>query len=113
MSNGLVKLGFVLEREILMDVLVELLPPSFTAKTEPAAKDSRRQQPQKNKQAKARAAEPDHEQVTLKTTAKPILDTERRSGEERRQQRMVRGRWLESRDRYDRRTTALSVFVKV
>lgn len=113
MSNDLVKLGSVLEREILMDVLVELLPPSFTAKTEPAAKDSRRQQPQEKKQAKARRAEQDPEQAMLKVTAKLIPDTERRAGEERRQQRMKRGRWLESRDRHDRRATALSVFVKV
>ena len=96
-----------------MDVIVELLPASFTAKTEPAAKDSSRQQREEKKQHKVRCSTQNAQQASLKVTDKAIYDKERRTGEERRQQRMKRGRWLESRDRNDRRSTALTVFVKV
>jgi len=89
-----------------MKVLLDLLPASFTAKAEPVAKDSRqKQQPRQQGQST--------EQVEAKTTAEELVEAERRNGEERRQQRMKRGRWLESRDRNDRRATALTVFVKV
>lgn len=96
-----------------MDVLAELLPPSYTAKAEPSARDSRRQQPQGKQPDKALKVEQDRQQSRLKITAKPLPEKERRAGEDRRQQRMQRGRWLESRERYDRRAKALTVFVKV
>jgi len=92
-----------------MDVLVELLPPNFTVKTEPSAKEKRRQKSDGKKTAKAPASEQNQGKVTTK--ALPAL--ERRTGEERRQQKLKRGRWLDSRDRNDRRATALTVFVKV
>jgi hypothetical protein len=39
------------------------------------------------------------------------MNTERRSGHDRRQQPIKRGRWLESSDRNNRRATALNVIV--
>ncbi|AZQ85108.1 hypothetical protein EKO29_14630 [Colwellia sp. Arc7-635] len=105
-----------------MDVLVELLPPSYTAKTESSAKDSRRknQSQYKNSENKAlqklnEIVEPEREdQQEISNGDKQVVpDIERRKGDERRQQRMKRGRWLESRDRNDRRATAMTVFVKV
>ena len=100
-----------------MDVLAELLPPNYTAKAEPSSKDSRRHQPQKKKQSKGLGSEPETEQALLKeklsATQSSLPDSDRRMGEDRRQQRMKRGRWLESRDRNDRRATAMTVFVKV
>ena len=96
-----------------MDVLAELLPPSYTAKAEPLAKDSRRQQPREKPQDKAPKAEQTHQRNSRKVIAKSLPEKERRAGEDRRQQRMQRGRWLESRERSDRRATALTVFVKI
>lgn len=105
-----------------MDVLVELLPPSYTGKTEPSAKDSRRenQSAYKNSDNKALQklneiieSEKDDQQTLSNDDKKTVPDIERRKGAERRQKRMQRGRWLESRDRHDRRATAMTVFVKV
>lgn len=91
-----------------MDVLAEILPPSYTARAEPSARDSRRQQPQGKPQDKALKSK----SSALKVT-KPLQESERRAGEDRRRQRMKRGRWLESRERNDRRANKLKVFVKV
>ncbi len=100
-----------------MDVLAELLPPNYTAKAEPSAKDSRRHQPQKKKQSKELGSGSGTEQPLLQEKLPAIKaslpDSERRTGEDRRQQQMKRGRWLESRDRNDRRATSTAVFVKI
>ena len=93
-----------------MDVLTELLPPSYTGKGEPIAKDSRRHRQEQNQ---ANAAELTQESVQEERTAESAPDIERRSGEDRRHQQTDRGRWLESRARKDRRASASTVFVKV
>tara|TARA_R110000737_G_scaffold49733_4_gene70637 strand:+ start:4741 stop:5031 length:291 start_codon:yes stop_codon:yes gene_type:complete len=96
-----------------MDVLVELLPPSYTAKAEPSARDSRRQQPQAKQQDKTPKLARTCQKSLLKVIVKSCPESDRRTGEDRRRQRVKRGRWLESRDRHDRRAIALTVFVKV
>ena len=90
-----------------MDVFVSLLPASFTTKAERLEKDSReRQQQQRKKMPDALT-----EQLKIKIASPALSKDERRSGGDRRQQRIKRGRWLESRDRNDRRATALNVIV--
>ncbi|MGB1261462.1 MAG: hypothetical protein ACPG52_01025 [Cognaticolwellia sp.] len=93
-----------------MDVLTELLPSSYTGKTEPSAKDSRRH-PQDKKQADDEQPAKPHK-LSKENTDKPEF-VERRSGEDRRLKQVNRGRWLESRDRKDRRANPTNVFVKV
>lgn len=93
-----------------MDVLVDLLPPSYTAKAEPSAKDNRHKQrqekPSKNIASKSARAD--------KALAAPInVEAERRTGQDRRLKKTSRGRWLESRNRNDRRRRASEVFVKI
>ena len=98
-----------------MDVLTELLPSSYTGKTESSSKDSRRHQPKHNQKINQKN---DIELIEKKLNDKANVDKsvwviERRSGDDRRQQKMDRGRWLESRDRKDRRSNPSTVFVKV
>ncbi len=99
-----------------MDVLAELLPSSYTVKAEPSAKDSRRQQPQA-KQGRAQKTDKNSQSESLETPlnnqVKTLPEHERRTGDDRRQHSMKRGRWLESRDKNDRRTTATGLCLKV
>jgi hypothetical protein len=91
----------------VIDFFVSLLPASFTAKAERLEKDSReRKQQQRKKTPNALT-----EQLKIKIAPPALSEDERRSGRDRRQQRIKRGRWLESRDRNDRRATALNVIV--
>ncbi|MBA6292961.1 hypothetical protein H4J58_05375 [Colwellia sp. MB3u-70] len=90
-----------------MDVFVSLLPASFTAKTERLEKDSREKQQQQSKKTPNALIK----QLKIKITSPELSEYERRSGRDRRQKRIKRGRWLESRDRNDRRATALNVIV--
>ena len=100
-----------------MDAYVDLLPPSYTVKAAPAANDSSR----KNQQGKRKNDEPETEAETEAEAAQEPLNVaanlpngeERRKGEDRRQKSLHRGRWLESRDRNDRRATESAIFVKV
>lgn len=99
-----------------MDVLTELLPPSYTGKSEALAKDSKRQTPQQEnnqvtKQDPELASSVDEDKK--EKINPPVFCKDRRSGDDRRHQRLNRGRWLESRDRNDRRATEMKVFVKV
>ncbi len=99
-----------------MDVLAELLPSSYTVKAEPSAKDSQRQQSQA-KQRRAQKADKNSQSESLETPlnnqVKTLPEHERRTGDDRRQHSMKRGRWLESRDKNDRRTTATGLCLKV
>jgi hypothetical protein len=99
-----------------MDVLVDLLPLSYRAKAEPAAKDRRQQQQQQHqqlKQATSQLSDRATETREKKLNTEVLPDIERRTGEERRQHDMHRGRWLESRSRHDRRTEASGILVKI
>ncbi|WP_085299357.1 hypothetical protein [Cognaticolwellia mytili] len=96
-----------------MDVIAELLPPSYTAKAEPSVKDRERQSQREKMLRKELAIVFEPEQKTMETTVKVLPETDRRVGEDRRQQKISRGRWLESRDRNDRRTTESAISVKI
>ena len=94
-----------------MDVLVDLLPPSYTAKAEPSSKDS--DQKREGQQNKSSTSSLEPVEVKANAQAQALVDAERRAGEDRREVEMNRGRWLESRISKDRRANALTVFVKV
>lgn len=91
-----------------MEVLAELLPPSYSVKAEPSAKDSRRQQQEKKSSNKSK---PQPSKSKVMTKLAPEID--RRTGEDRRQKKINRGRWLESRGRSDRRASESTIFVRV
>ena len=98
-----------------MDVLTELLTPSYSVKSESTAKDRK----QKNKgysqtrhKYPANNSENPSDIIDIRT-ASNWGEVERRSGRDRREQMEGRGRWLESRDRNDRRTTRLAISVKI
>lgn len=99
-----------------MDVLTELLPSSYPVKAESSAKDSRRQRHQA-KQGRAEkideSSQPKSLEAPLNNQVKILPEHERRSGEDRRQHSMKRGRWLESRDKNDRRATITGLCFKV
>ncbi|MFT5636167.1 MAG: hypothetical protein ACI89T_001624 [Cognaticolwellia sp.] len=94
-----------------MDVLVDLLPPSYTAKAEPLSKDSDQKRQKHHNKSSHFSLE--FVEVKAKANDQSLVDTERRAGEERREQEINRGRWLESRISKDRRANTLTVFVKV
>lgn len=93
-----------------MEVLAELLPPSYSVKAEPSAKDSRRQQQEKKNSNKSKS-KPQLSKSKVMTKLAPEID--RRTGEDRRQKKINRGRWLESRGRSDRRASESTIFVRV
>lgn len=98
-----------------MDVLAELLPPSYLIKPETTAKDRK----QKNKQY--RQVKRSYADVELSGTSEVLNikrasnwdDVERRSGKDRREQMECRGRWLESREEKDRRQVAKAIQIKI
>ncbi len=96
-----------------MEVFVDLLPPSYTVKAAPSAKESPRKRQQERDKNENTELAAESEQDIIKTDTDIALNEDRRKGDDRRQQRINRGRWLESRDRNDRRATELAIFVKV
>ena len=93
-----------------MEVLIGLLPASYTAKAEPSAKDSRqKQQRAHDKKKPSLAAEHDVAEISEQKK----IENERRIGDDRREQTLNRGRWLESRDRKDRRENQSAICVKI
>lgn len=98
-----------------MEVFPDLLPPSFTAKTEPSSKDSQRPKQQAKNQSKTTESTTDSElaQDNVEATDTAVYQIERRVGGDRRHQQTNRGRWLESRARNDRRASDSEIFVKV
>ena len=95
-----------------MEVFTDLLPPSYTAKAEPSAKDSNKHQQQKKskqKQIVKLVAEQEPSDINLYV----LTGEDRRTGDDRRQNQINRGRWLESRSRSDRRASESTIFVRV
>ncbi len=95
-----------------MDVLAELLPPSYLVKAENTAKDkkqnSKHSRQQLNQGEQAIAAEDLDVQSAVNWD-----HVDRRSGEDRRQNSKCRGRWLESRAEKDRRQQAKAIAIKI
>ena len=96
-----------------MDVIAELLPPSYTAKAEPSTKDSEKQRQKEEMLRKELDTVFEPEQKTTEPAVKASSETDRRVGEDRRQQKINRGRWLESRDKNDRRAVESAISVKI
>lgn len=98
-----------------MDVLAELLPPSYLVKPENTAKDRK----QKNKaysqssQAYANVSEEESTNQLAVKEASNWNEVERRSGKDRRAQMESRGRWLESRAEKDRRQQSKAIQIKI
>jgi hypothetical protein len=92
-----------------MEVFVDFLPSSYTVKAAPSAKEKPRkhQQGKNSNKATELAVEPN----AIDTDE--FSSEDRRKGDDRRKLRINRGRWLESRDRNDRRATEPAFFVKV
>ena len=98
-----------------MDYIPGLLPSVLTVKSEHAHKDKK--QKNKNQQAALLFKELEIEAAPAVDDKLTLVDgelaiKERRCGEERRQNNIVRGRWLESREKQDRRTS-LDIYVKI
>lgn len=93
-----------------MEVLIDLLPASYTAKAEPSAKDSRQKQPRAHDKKQPKLT-PKHDEAEI--SEQKSVENERRTGDDRREQALNRGRWLESRDRKDRRANASAICVKI
>jgi hypothetical protein len=98
-----------------VDVLIDLLPSVNQMKIENSKKDKR----QRNKYTRQMTSGSNKsalaKQVEKGTVFKRIFwdGPERRSSVDRRHLQNKRGRWLESRDRNDRRTTRLAISVKI
>jgi len=98
-----------------MDVITELLPPTNLVKSETASKDKKQKKKHENPpQADLKVVEVKPDSV-VKARFSNWNSVDRRTGDDRRKQLNKRGRWLESRDRSNRRTLELeqSVSMKI
>ncbi|GHF98102.1 hypothetical protein [Thalassotalea marina] len=87
-----------------MDVIAELLPSSYLAKSENTAKDRKNKHQIKHKTKKHDTEQEESiQEEQTKEAAANWNSVERRSGEDRRQHQKNRGRWLDSRISPDRR----------
>ena len=95
-----------------MDLISELLPPSYLLKSENTAKDKRKNKtPYQNKSHidDSEKSKP----VTNKIAVSDWGSVDRRTGKDRRSQIAKRGRWLESRLKKDRRASDFKVSFKI
>lgn len=103
------------KRTSKVDVLIDLLPAANQVKIAQSKKD-KRQANKYNRQMNSAASLPDvADDVKNGIGIKKVLwkGPERRSSADRRHLKNKRGRWLESRDRNDRRTTQYAISVKI
>jgi hypothetical protein len=98
-----------------VDVLIDLLPSVNQVKIENAKKDKRQRNKYTRQMTSATSKQPLANNVEKGAAFKQIFwdGPERRSTADRRHLKGKRGRWLESRDRNDRRTTRLAISVKI
>lgn len=98
-----------------MDVLAELLPPSYLVKPENTAKDRKQkhQQYRKIKHSYVEGFSDETQSQTAIAKASNWDEVERRSGKDRREQMECRGRWLESRAEKDRRQQSKGIQIKI
>jgi len=98
-----------------MDVLIDLLPSVNQVKIEQSKKDKR----QRNKYNRQMNSPASHQNMASDVENVVKLKQvfwngpERRLSIDRRQLKKKRGRWLESRDRIDRRATESAISVKI
>jgi len=94
-----------------MDVLTELLPPSYLIKSENSSKDNNQKSKQYRKVQKSYVSDNNGEKLARSSLRETSTwdKVERRSGKDRREQAECRGRWLESRSAKDCRQIAQSI----
>jgi len=99
-----------------VDVLIDLLPSVNRVKTESSKKDKR----QHNKYSRQMDSNSlkvttGDENIVQKAELKQVFwdGPERRTSNDRRQLNNKRGRWLESRDRKDRRAVEYAISLKI
>lgn len=98
-----------------MDLLAELLPPTYQVKAENTAKDRKQKGNQYRSAKKAYLAEQSQQSSSV-VNFKQVSnwnEVERRSGRDRREYMENRGRWLESRAEKDRRQLAKAIQIKI
>lgn len=99
-----------------MNVLIDLLPSVNRVKTETSKKD-KRQRNKYNRQMNSSNLDiiKGNEESAPVTELKQVFwdGPERRNINDRRQLKNKRGRWLESRDRKDRRAVEYAISVKI
>jgi hypothetical protein len=98
-----------------MDVLIDLLPSVNQVKIEQSKKDKRQRNKYNRQMNLVVNKRSDNSQIENGACLKQAFwaGPERRTSEDRRQLKKQRGRWLESRDRIDRRTTKFAISVKI
>jgi len=98
-----------------MDVLIDLLPSVNQVKIEQSKKDKRQRNKYNRQMNSASSNENVANNVENVMKLKQVFWTgpERRTSVDRRQLKKKRGRWLESRDRLDRRATESAISVKI
>jgi len=96
-----------------MDVITELLPPTNLVKSETTVKDQKQNKKQKKEKASATKEDEVASVVAIKTKFSDWNSVDRRTGNDRRLQLSKRGRWLESRDKNNRRAVEQSISVKI
>lgn len=96
-----------------MDIITDLLPRVESLKVGNTAKDGR--QPKHNNADKIYQKIDSHkaEVVPLRSKSSNWYDVDRRSGKDRRKQLEQRGRWLESRDKSNRRIVESTIYLEV
>ncbi|GLX77291.1 hypothetical protein tinsulaeT_06310 [Thalassotalea insulae] len=98
-----------------MDVLAELLPPSYLVKSENTAKDKKQRSRHYRKNA-SQYSQNDQELAVKSSHAEQNTNwdqVDRRSGKDRRHNNKCRGRWLESRAEKDRRQQSKAIEIKI
>jgi len=96
-----------------MDVITELLPPTNLVKSETTVKDQKQNKKQQKEKASATKEDEVASVVAIKTKFSDWNSVDRRTGNDRRLQLSKRGRWLESRDKNNRRAVEQSISVKI
>ena len=98
-----------------MDVLIDLLPSVNQVKIENAKKDKRQRNKYTRQMTSSSSKKSSAKDIEKGTAFKQVFwdGPERRSSVDRRFLKHKRGRWLESRDRNDRRATRTAISVKI
>ncbi len=96
-----------------MDVITELLPPTNLVKSETAVKDQKQNKKQQKKKETVIKEDDSTSIIPIKIKFSNWNSVDRRTGNDRRLQLSKRGRWLESRDRNNRRVVELPISMKI
>lgn len=101
-----------------MNYIAQLLPSQHPAKTEHSHKDKKQKNPMLDSDEKSEQeshSQPDPESPDIISGSETFADEifeERRTGDDRRSKNITRGRWLDSREKQDRRKP-VDIYVKI